>query len=383
MKKSSNYIWKLGMFVLLGLTLFVVTIYFIGKNKNLFADTFHLKSQFKNVSGLKVGNNVRFSGINIGTVKNIEFLSDSAVVVDLIIKEEIQQFIKQDATASIGSDGLMGDKVLTISPGTASNKIVKNNATIKSTTAVELEDLMIGLRKSVDNAEIITMQLSEFSLKINKGKGALNKVLTDEEFANGITKTIANLQTSSNEFVLFTQKMNDENGTLSKLMTNPNYANSVEITLKNLEKSSNEFEVFTKKLNNDKGILSKLVSNERLAISLDSSLTNIEKGSKSLLEIEEAAKNNFLLRGFFKKKKKAEEKKKADSEKISNYKSRIIMVTNEQKYACPMHPEIQGELNDKCTECWMLLTIPIPENGEKQPVKTRNYTTFIKNSVIN
>jgi phospholipid/cholesterol/gamma-HCH transport system substrate-binding protein len=316
MKKSSNYIWKLGMFIILGLTLFVVTIYFIGKNKNLFADTFHLKSQFKNVSGLKVGNNVRFSGINIGTVKTIEFVSDSAVVVDLIIKEEIQKFIKKDATASIGSDGLMGDKVLTISPGTSSNEIVKDNATIGSTKAVELEDLMKGLRKSVDNAQIITLQLSEFSLKINKGKGALNKVLTDEEFANGISKTIANLQTSSSEFVVFTKNMNDKNGTLSKLMTNPEYAKSIEKTLSNLEKSSNEFEVFTKKMNSDKGILSKLVTNERLAMSIDSSLTNIEKGSKSLLEIEEAAKHNFLLRGFFKKKKKAEDKKKAEAEKL-------------------------------------------------------------------
>lgn len=305
------------MFVILGLTLFVVTIYFIGKNKNLFGSTFHLKSQFKNVSGLKVGNNVRFSGINIGTVKDIEFVSDSSVVVDLIIKTDVQQFIKKDAIASIGSDGLMGDKVLTISSGTSSNEIVRENATIASAKAVDIEDLMKGLRKSVDNAEIITMQLSEFSLKINKGKGALNKVLTDEEFAEGLTKTIANLQTSSDEFVVFTKNMNDKNGTLSKLMTNPNYANSIEKTLNNLEKSSNEFEAFSKKMNNDKGILSKIVTNERLAISLDSSLTNIEKGTKQLLEIEEAAKNNFLLRGFFKKKKKAGEKKKADAEKLA------------------------------------------------------------------
>lgn len=313
MTKNSNYIWKLGMFVILGLILFVVTVYFIGKNKNLFNSTFHLRTQFKNVSGLKIGNNVRFSGINIGTVKEIEFVSDSAVFVNLIIKDEVQQYIKTDAIASIGSDGLMGDKVLTISPGTDSNEMVKDNATIASIKAVELEDLMKGLRKSVDNAEIITQQLSEFSLKINKGKGALNKVLTDEEFANGIQKTLTNLQLSSNEFLVFTKNMNDKNGTLSKLMTNPYYANSIEKTLSNLEKSSNEFNTFTKKLNNDKGVLSKLVSNERLAISLDSSLTNIEKGSKSLLEIEEAAKQNFLLRGFFKKKAKAEAKNKSSN----------------------------------------------------------------------
>jgi phospholipid/cholesterol/gamma-HCH transport system substrate-binding protein len=310
MKKSPNYIAKLGLFVLLGITLFVVSIYFIGKNKNLFASTFHLKSQFKNVSGLKVGNNVRFSGINIGTVKSIEFESDSVVLVDLIIKKEIQKFIKSDATASIGSDGLMGDKVLTISSGTASNTIVKENAIIRSTRAVELEDLMKSLQKSVENAEIITLQLAQFSLKINNGTGALNKVLTDEDFSELLTTTLSNFKSSSDEFVVFTKNMNDKNGSLYQLMTNPNYANSIEKTLLNLENSSNEFELFSKKMNSEKNILSKLVSNERLAISLDSSLTNIEKGAKNLIELEEAAKNNFLFRCYFKKQKKAQEKKK-------------------------------------------------------------------------
>ena len=310
MTQNSNYIWKLGMFTILGVILFMVSIYFIGNNKNLFSSTFQLKSHFKNVSGLKEGNNVRFSGINVGTVSGIEFISDSSVVVNIVIKQEVQQYIKSDAIASIGSDGLMGDKVLTISPGTSSNKVVEDKGTIRSFKAVDMEDLMKGLNKSVDNAQIITQQLSEFSTKINKGKGALNKVLTDEEFANSFNKTIQNLQTSSEQFVVFTTNMNDKNGTLSKLMTDPRYTNSIEKTLDNLEKSSNEFDVFTKKLNNDKGILSKLVSNERLATSLDSSLINIEKASKNIIEIEEAAKNNFLLRGYFKKKEKALEKKK-------------------------------------------------------------------------
>ncbi len=300
------------MFVIMGIVLLIISIYFIGKNQNLFGSTFHLNTKFKNVSGLNIGNNVRFSGINIGTVKDIEFISDSSVVVKLVIKEDVHQYIKTDAIASIGSDGLMGDKVLTISPGTASNDIVKDNATIASRKAVEMEDLMKGLSKSVDNAEVITQQLSEFSLKINKGKGALNKVLTDEEFSKSIDIMLSNLETSSNEFVVFTKNMNNKEGTLSKLMNNPNYANSIEKTLSNLEKSTNEFEILTKKMNNEKGILSKLISNERLATSLDTTLTNIETGAKKLLEIEEAAKNNFLLRGYFKKQKKAEAKKQKD-----------------------------------------------------------------------
>jgi phospholipid/cholesterol/gamma-HCH transport system substrate-binding protein len=313
MIKNTNYTWKLGLFIILGLTLFIITIYFIGKNQNLFGSTFRLKTTFKNVSGLNVGNNVRFSGIIVGTVKEIEFVSDSLVVVNMVIQDEVQKYIKKDAIASIGSDGLMGDKVLTIMPGRASTVKVEDQDVILSTQAVELEDLMKGLSKSVVYAEIITKELSEFSYKINKGKGALSKVLTDEDFANSLQSTINNLKTSSDEFVVFTSNMNNKDGTLSKLMNNPYYADSMEKILSNVEKSSSEFEILTKKMNNDKGILSKLISNERLAASLDSTLTNIETGTKKLNELEEAAKHNFLLRGYFKKKAKAEAKKKQDS----------------------------------------------------------------------
>ena len=113
-----------------GLLLFIVGIYVIGKQKNLFGSNFRLQSQFKTVSGLKVGNNVRFSGINIGTVDEIRLLKDTSVLVVLVLKKEVQQFIKADATASIGSDGLMGDKVLTISPGNDVSGIVKEGALI-------------------------------------------------------------------------------------------------------------------------------------------------------------------------------------------------------------------------------------------------------------
>jgi len=268
MNKDSGYIWKLGMFVIVGIFLFIITIYFIGQNKNLFISTFHLKSTFNNVSGLKVGNNVRFSGINVGTVNEIAFLSDTAVVVELVIKEDVQQYIKIDAIASIGSDGLMGDKVLTISPGTSSKRMVKDNDVIVSTKAIEIEDLMKSVQKSVDNAGIITEQLAQFS-----------------------------------------HKMNNENGALSKLISDATLANSIENTLLNLETTSNEFATFTQKMNNNNGVLSKLVNDEKLGKSIDSSVMNIQDATKGLNENMEAAKNNFLLRGYFNKQKKAEAKK--------------------------------------------------------------------------
>jgi phospholipid/cholesterol/gamma-HCH transport system substrate-binding protein len=200
MYKESGFTWKLGMFVTIGLILFVGTIYFIGKQQNLFGSTFTLQSQFKTVTGLKVGNNVRFSGINVGTVSEIDLITDSTVAVKFAIKEEVRRFIKTDAKASIGSDGLMGDKVLTISPGTTSKSSVKDNATIASLKAIEIEDIMKGVKTTVDNAAVITDQLAEFSYKINNGKGTLSKLLMDENMGQKLDASMSNLQSGTKGF---------------------------------------------------------------------------------------------------------------------------------------------------------------------------------------
>ncbi|TRX01514.1 MlaD family protein [Flavobacterium gawalongense] len=268
MNKESGFQWKLGMFVIIGLVLFVSALYFVGKQKNLFGSTFHLKSNFKSVSGLEVGNNVRFSGINIGTVSEIELVTDSSVVVKLLIKEEVRKFIKTDAIASIGSDGLMGDKVLTIYAGANSKQMVKDNDIIASRKAIDMEDVMSSVKTSVDNAGIITTELAKFSSNMNTGNGMVSKLMTDKEFANSITQTLANLESSSNEFANFTTKMNS-----------------------------------------GKGALSKLVTDEKMGRTIDSTLTNVKTGTEGLNEVIEAAKHNFLLRGYFNKKRKEENKK--------------------------------------------------------------------------
>lgn len=282
MNKESGFVWKLGMFVVIALALFIAGIYLVGKQKNLFGSTFHLRVQFKNVSGLKIGNNVRFSGINIGTVSDIDLLTDTSVLVELVIKKDIQQFIKTDATASIGSDGLMGDKILTISSGDGTKRPVKDNDRILSRNSIEMEDLMNSMKASVDNAGIITAQLAEFSYKMNNGNGTLTKLISDEEFSKSLKGTLLNLQTSSMEFAKFTKKMNDGNGALSKL-----------------------------------------VSDEEFGNSLDSTMSNLQSGSKALSENMEAAQHNILLKGYFNKKKRAAANKQAELLKKEKLKMKV------------------------------------------------------------
>lgn len=278
MTKDNGFTWKLGMFVTIGMLAFILTIYFVGKQKNMFGSTFLLKSHFKNVSGLKIGNNVRFSGINVGTVDAIELITDSSVVVDLLIENDVKSFIKTDAKASISSDGLMGDKVLIISSGTSVKESVKNNDILASKSAIEIEDLMKSMKKSLDNIALISEDLAQFSHKVNNSKGALSKMIIDEEFSNTLKSTLINLQTSSDEFAKFTTKMN-----------------------------------------NGKGALSKMINDEKFSRSLDSTMSNLQSGTKGLSENMEAAKSSFLLKGYFNKKEKADDLKK------TNVKRQVIL----------------------------------------------------------
>jgi phospholipid/cholesterol/gamma-HCH transport system substrate-binding protein len=125
MKNSIANKIKLGMFISLGIAVLIITIYFIGERQQLFRNTFHLSGVFKDVAGLQAGNNVRLSGINVGTVENISLVSDTSVRVDFIIDENTRKFIKKDAVATIGSEGLMGNKVLIITPGTGGKTVIE------------------------------------------------------------------------------------------------------------------------------------------------------------------------------------------------------------------------------------------------------------------
>ena len=188
---------RLGLFVAGGLTLFVLAIFIIGKQKNLFNPVFKLTSSFHNVSGLQIGNNVRFSGINVGTVDNIIIINDSTVRTDLLIREEIRQFIKTDCRISIGSEGVIGDKLITISQGSADAPLVKEGQRLQSSEPVETDAIIASLRVTAANAEVITQQLAEIMIKVNSGKGTLGRLIQDKTLADNLNKTIVNLKQGS------------------------------------------------------------------------------------------------------------------------------------------------------------------------------------------
>lgn len=188
---------RLGLFVAGGIVLFVIAIFIIGKQKNLFNPVFKLTTTFSNVSGLQVGNNISFSGINVGTVDNIMIINDSTVLVDLLIKKDVQQFIRADCIAGIGSSGIIGDRVLIVTQGSNDAEIVKDGQQIDSNEPIESDAIIESLKITADNAAVITDQLAEIMIKVNSGNGTLGRLIQDSSIAENINQTIVNLKRSS------------------------------------------------------------------------------------------------------------------------------------------------------------------------------------------
>ena len=194
MEKQSGSRIKLGIFVTVGVALFIAAIYFVGERQQLFSPTFHVSGIFKDISGLQVGNNVRLAGINVGIVEDLLQITDSTVKVDMKINNKSKKFIKKNTRAIIGSDGLMGNKIVILMAGAPGAPEVADNDILVTSQPVNLDEIMVKIKDVATNAADITGDLSAIIGNIRNGKGTMGKIFMDTAFAKNIDKTVVNLK---------------------------------------------------------------------------------------------------------------------------------------------------------------------------------------------
>lgn len=290
---------RLGLFIAGGFAIFVLAVFIIGKQKNMFDPVFKLTSTFLNVSGLQVGNNIRFSGINVGTVDNITIINDSMVRVDMLVRQEVKKFIKSDSKVSIGSEGLIGNRLLTITQGSPNSPIVSKNQQLQSIEPVETDAIIASLKETVANTEVVTKQAADMMLKINSGKGTLGRIIHDTEIAQNISKSIVNFENTSEEL---DKTMSSTRNSLAVIMQ------SLQLTADNAKVSTQQLEEIMTGINNGQGTVGRLLYDTVTSNNIDLTITNLKSSSKALDENLEALKHNIFFRGYFKKKEKEKEK---------------------------------------------------------------------------
>lgn len=321
MEKTASQKIRLGLFVIIGLTLFVLTIYFIGSKQQMFGKTETLTAVFNNVAGLQLGNNVRYSGINVGTVRGIEIVNDTTINVEMQIDQTILPHIKKNAVATIGSDGLVGSVIINIIPGQGDALPVQPGDFIKSNNRVRTDDMLSTLNVTNENAAQLTADLLKITNDINIGKGTIGVLLRDSAMANDLKATIHNLKITSEKTSKTMDNLNrqiaglDHKDNVIGVLKDTMVGNKIRHIVTNLDSSSQEITKVVSNLNttisnakDGKGAINYLSNNPKLVKQIDSTMTNINQSSQKLNENLEALKSNFLFRGYFKKQEKAKKK---------------------------------------------------------------------------
>jgi phospholipid/cholesterol/gamma-HCH transport system substrate-binding protein len=307
-----------GIFIFIGLVIFVLGIFTLGSQKKAFIKSFSINVVFEDIQGLKAGDNVWFSGVKIGTIKKIKFYGTSQVQVFMNIEEQAQKYIHKDASASISSDGLIGNKIIVIDGGTPKFPFIEDGDRIQVNTTLSTDEIMKTLQVNNKNLVDITTDFKTLSANLVAGKGTAGALLSDEEMARDFRNIVSNLQNTTvaankmaAELNAFSRTLNTKEGLANKMLTDTVIFARLRSSVNEFQQAAKSASALTENLNNAAGRLNQtdnaaglLLNDEQTAEQLRRIMQNLEGSSQKLDENLKALQSNFLFRGYFKKKAK-------------------------------------------------------------------------------
>ncbi len=324
MDESKRNNIKLGLFVVIGLLLFVAAIFFIGARQNLFGSNIRVLAVFNTVDGLQAGSQVRFSGINIGTVEEVTIKSDTTVQTTLLLEKSASQFIKKDAVAAISSAGLMGNKIITISSGSQNTKSISEGDKLETTSPASIEDIMANLNKTSQSAMEIAGTIAKISGRIEEGKGVLGNLVADTLNAEQVENMINSFKMATNNIqnilqnvdALAERTMNGE-GALGKIMADQETAQKIDMLIDSLAKTgaistdiARNMQKFSEKLNSEDGALDKVLTDTAFANDINETIIQVKETSEGIDRTAEKVNESWILNIFGGKKDKKKEEER-------------------------------------------------------------------------
>ncbi|GAA4921965.1 MlaD family protein [Mucilaginibacter defluvii] len=308
-----------GIFIALGVIIFVVGVLTLGSSSKTFVKTIHIRSTFGDVAGLKKGGNVWFSGVKIGTIKEIAFSNNSQVDVIMSIDAAVQPYIHRNTQAKIGSDGLIGNKIIVLDGGSPQAPVIEDGDRIQSEKMLSTDEMMSTLQENNRNLLAITKDFKQLSSQILQGKGTVGALLADSSMGVQLRNSMKNLQATTEsasrmavQLNNFSQKMNTKGGLADKLLTDTATFAQIRQSVTQLQQTAANASMLTdnlnkasSKLNTTDNALGILLNDRKTASQMQNTLNYLEQSSIKLNDDLEAVQHNFLLRGFFKKRERA------------------------------------------------------------------------------
>ncbi len=323
-KKAMNNV-KLGAFVLAGLVFLVVLLYMIGRNRNIFGSNFILIAKFENVQGLKAGNNVRYGGIDVGTVKKINILNDTMMEVVMTIDEKMKSIIHKNALASIGTDGLVGNKVVNMVSGKQPSTPVQDGDVLAAKSLSDMDEMLETLDKTNNDINIIAAEMKTAMQRVNSSD-ALWGLLEDKELPQQLKASVANIRlatlkanTMVNDLNSIVHDVKSGKGSAGVILTDTMLVYNLNTAILKMKTIGDSADALLHEItatvsgiktdiNSGKGPVSALLKDSVMTAKISSTLDNIQEGTDGFNETMNALRHSFLLRGAFRKLDKQKQK---------------------------------------------------------------------------
>ncbi len=290
---------KLGIFIFFGTVMIIVAVFLIGNKESVFSQNVYVHTYFDDVAGLRKGAAVRLSGLKIGNVSDLHLVPDSTgkVEVTLRIKKELRQFIRIDSRASIETEGLIGSKIVSISPGSPDMEVVEDGGIIPSNEPISLTRVIEKTQGVIGYLEVLAKNLAEIVQKANAGEGTIGKILNDDELYYSTVKIVASADTS---LKLITAKLADITDVIVKT------SRGVSSIVSNVDSSVIDIKNLVQRVRRGEGVLGALISDRSTYDSLKAVIDNLvvttektKEGATSFIENMEALKHNWLFKDYF------------------------------------------------------------------------------------
>jgi len=290
---------RLGIFIFFGTILLILAIFLIGNKEKLFTTTIEIKAYFNQIEGLKSGAPVRLSGYDIGSVSSISLISDTSakVEVKMRIDNELKHFIRLDSRASVETEGLVGKKIVSITPGSPAAAEIEDDGIIQTKSPVNIAKIIEETEAVMGYMKDLTKNFSEIFAKVNQGEGSIGRLINDDKLYNS---AVSITQTADKSLSAITARLNE----ISDIIIST--SGTIKSILTDVDKTIVDVQRIISKVDNGEGALGKLIGDKNMGDSIKTIITNLSRTSGEahiavarLAENMEALKHNWLFKGYF------------------------------------------------------------------------------------
>jgi phospholipid/cholesterol/gamma-HCH transport system substrate-binding protein len=266
MPRTRSLAWselKIGVLTIIALGITTLTIFLLTGSRGFFWERYSLKTQFKNVAGLKSGSPVMVAGVEKGTVTEVE-LAGEVVDVTFEVNTDMRDRITTASRATLGSVSLLGGASIEITPAINGSPIPEWGYVPAGAAPAQFSDLATQANEGVQ-------KISALVEDIRAGRGTVGKLMTDEQLYREMTAFMATAGT-------MTRSIQEGRGTIGKLINDPKVANSLEASLQSVEE-------MTRRLNAGEGSLGKLMNDDAFSRTLTDATSNLKQLTGTLNQV--------------------------------------------------------------------------------------------------